>query len=179
MNSLLTGQIAMKTDVMIDREESPHALVFSRVFAASVDVVYRAWTDPDQLVHWWGPKGFSLTVRTMEVKVGGVWDYILHGPDGTDYPNRAVFEEVDPPKRLVFFNTGGHVSDGHLTCRMIVTFDGQDTHTLVTLRMQFDSSKSLSQSKARGAEQGGMESFLRLSEWLEFRRQASQPTPSK
>lgn len=176
--SLLTRQIAMKTEGMIDRERSPHELVFSRVFAAPADNVYRAWTDPDQLVHWWGPRGFSLTVRAMEVKVGGVWDYILHGPDGTDYPNRAVFEEVDPPKRLVFFNTGGHVSDRHLTCRMIVTFDGQDSDTLVTLRMQFGSSTSLNQAKARGAEQGGTESFIRLSEWLESRRQASQTTPS-
>lgn len=158
----------MKTKVMIDSEEGAHELIFSRVFAASIEVVYRAWTDPDQLVRWWGPKGFSLTIRTMELKVGGIWEYILHGPDGTDYPNRAIFEEVDPPKRLVFFNTGGHVSDRHLTCRMIVTFDGQKAHTLVTLRMQFESSASLDQAKARKAEQGGLESFVRLSEWLEL-----------
>lgn len=158
----------MKTEVLIGDKESAHELIFSRVFAAPVDVVYRAWTDADQLVRWWGPRGFSLTVRVMELKVGGVWEYILHGPDGTDYPNRAVFEEVDPLKRLVFFNTGGHVSDRHLTCRMIVTFNGQDAHTLVTLRMQFETSASLDRAKARGAEQGGEESFVRLSEWLEF-----------
>lgn len=166
----------MMTEVMIGGKESAHELIFSRVFAAPVDVVYRAWTDADQLVRWWGPRGFSLTVRAMELRVGGVWEYTLHGPDGTDYPNRAVFEEVDPPKRLVFFNKGGHVSDRHLTCRMIVTFDEQGALTLVTLRMQFESWASLDRAKARGAEQGGEESLARLSEWLEFQREASQNT---
>ncbi|MEX3007311.1 SRPBCC family protein [Hoeflea sp. TYP-13] len=165
----------MVTEVKIGSAESAHELVFSRAFAAPVDIVYRAWTDPDQLVHWWGPRGFSLTIRAMELKVGGVWDYVLHGPDGTDYPNRAVFEEIDPPKRLVFFNTGGHVSDRHLTCRMIVTFDGQDPHTLVTLRMLFASSASRDRAKARGAEEGGVESFARLSQWLARTGPSPQP----
>ncbi len=164
----------MTTEVLIEGREGGHELIFSRVFAAPVDVVYRAWTDADQLVRWWGPRGFSLTVRVMELKVGGLWDYILHGPDGTDYPNRAVFEEVDPPKRLAFVNTGGHVSDRHLTCRMIVTFDDQGASTFVTLRMQFDSSAGLDRAKARGAEQGGEESFLRLSEWLAYQTQGSR-----
>lgn len=166
----------MTAEAIIGDKESGHELIFSHVFAAPVDVVYRAWTDADQLVRWWGPRGFSLTVRVMELKVGGVWEYILHGPDGTDYPNRAVFEDVDPPKRLVFFNTGGHVSDRHLTCRMIVTFDEQGALTLVTLRMQFESPAALDRAKARGAEQGGEESFVRLSEWLEFQTEASRHT---
>lgn len=164
----------MRTEVLIDHDESEHELIFSRTFAAPVDVVYRAWTDIDQLVNWWGPKGFSLTIRTMQLKVGGVWEYVLHGPDGMDYPNRAVFEEIDPPKRLVFFNTGGHVSDRHLTCRMIVTFDERDAQTLVTLRMQFATPTSLDRAKTRGAEQGGLESFARLAEWLKLKNTMPQ-----
>jgi len=155
-----------KTEVLIDDVNGRHEIVFSRVFAAPVDVVYRAWTDPEQLVKWWGPKGFSLTIGKFELKKGGVWDYVLHGPDGTDYPNRAVFEDVDPPRRLVFFNTGGHLDDQHLTCRMTVTFEGQDARTLVTLRMQFDTPMSLARARVRGVEQGGVESFARLTELL-------------
>ena len=95
-----------------------------------------------------------------------MWEYVLHGPDGTDYPNRAIFEEIEPPRRLVFFNTGGHVNDAHLTCRMIVTFNEQDARTLVTLRMQFESSEALDRAKGRGTDQGGVESLTRLAKWL-------------
>ena len=141
-------------------------LIFTRKFAAPAAKVFRAWTDPDQLVRWWGPRNFSLTIKAMEVTVGGIWEYILHGPDGVDYPNRAIFEEVEPPVRLVFFNSGGHVSDRHLTCRMVVTFEEKEGRTLVTLRMQFDTADALERAAARGAEEGGRESFDRLAEWL-------------
>lgn len=156
----------MKDDVSTDRGRTAHQLVFSRVFAASPSIVFQAWTDPEQLVHWWGPKGFALTVNAMDVRVGGVWDYILHGPDGTDYPNRAVFEEIVPCERLVMLNTGGHVADNHLTCRMVATFEEVNDGCLVTLRMQFRTPASLAAAKARNAETGGRESFARLEELL-------------
>ena len=142
-------------------------LVFSRAFAAPVAAVYRAWTDPEALVHWWGPKGFTMTIHRMELEVGGVWEYVLHGPDGTDYPNEAVFEEIVPLKRLVYFNRGGHVDDAHLTSRMIATFEERDGLTLVSLRMQFEGDEALERAKARGADRGGRESFERLQAWLE------------
>ncbi len=156
----------MKVDLLADRDGETHELVFSRAFAASPAVVFRAWTDPEQLVHWWGPRGFSLSVLAMDFRVGGVWEYILHGLDGTDYPNRTVFEEIHPCERLVMFNTGGHVADKHLTSRMIATFDAQDNACLVTLRMQFIDQSSLDVAKARGAESGGQESLERLGDWL-------------
>ncbi len=142
-------------------------LVFSRAFNAPADAVYRAWTDPARLVQWWGPHGFRLTIQEMDVRVGGTWRYVLHGPDGTQYPNVAVFEELDPPRRLVFFNTGGHVEDKHLTCRMIATFAEDGARTLVTLQMQFETVEALDRAKARGAKAGGEESFQRLAELLE------------
>jgi len=160
----------MTSDGSTDRDGTRHQLVFSRVFAASPSVIYQAWTDPEQLVHWWGPKGFTLTINAMDVRVGGVWDYILHGPDGTDYPNRAVFEEIVPCERLVMLNTGGHVADNHLTCRMIATFEAVTGGCLVTLRMQFRTPASLATAKARNAEAGGRDSFVRLEELLRRKR---------
>ncbi|MEM9633484.1 MAG: SRPBCC domain-containing protein [Pseudomonadota bacterium] len=156
----------MTTDVRSRTEQDSHELVFSRVFAAPPATVFRAWTDPDQLVRWWGPRDFVLTIQEMDVRVGGIWEYVLHGPDGTDYPNRAVFEVVEPPTRLEFLNSGGHVSDDHLTCRMVVTFEDKTVQTLVTLRMQFETQAGLDRARMRGAEQGGVESFERLVEWL-------------
>ncbi|EMO29454.1 toxin-antitoxin system, toxin component domain protein [Leptospira interrogans serovar Bataviae str. HAI135] len=49
------------------------------------------WTEPEHVIHWWGPKGFTNTFETMDVRPGGIWKFIMHGPDGTDYPNLIVF----------------------------------------------------------------------------------------
>ena len=156
----------MEIDLPVGHDENTRELVFSRVFAFPQAMVFQAWTDPEQLAHWWGPKGFSLSVLAMDFRVGGIWEYILHGPDGTDYPNRAVFEEIDPYQRLVMFNTGGHVVDKHLTSRLIATFDARENGCLVTLRMQFKDQSALDTAKARGAESGGQQSLERLADLL-------------
>ena len=68
--------------------------------------MFKVWTDPQHLAHWWGPDGFTLTTREMDVRPGGVWRFIMHGPDGTDYKNRIVYTEVSPPGRLVYKHAG-------------------------------------------------------------------------
>ena len=65
----------------------------TRLFDAPRELVFEAWTDPEQVVQWWGPHGFTTTIHEMDVRPGGVWRFIMHGPDGTDYDNRVVFEE--------------------------------------------------------------------------------------
>lgn len=152
--------------VEIDHIDSRPELVFSRAFNAPVAAVYRAWTEPERLKRWWGPKGFTLTIHRLELRVGGIWDYILHGPDGTDYPNRAEYEVIEPQRRLIFFNEGGHVADRHLTSRMTATFETRDAQTLVELRMAFIDEAARLRAVDRGAEEGGRQSFERLAELL-------------
>ena len=69
-------------------------IVLTREFNAPRAVVFEAWTNPKQLPHWWGPKGFTTTVHEMDVRPGGVWRLTMRGPDGRDYHNRIVFVEV-------------------------------------------------------------------------------------
>jgi uncharacterized protein YndB with AHSA1/START domain len=88
--------------VNADRE-----IVISRVFNAPRELVWRAWTDPKQIVKWWGPRGFSTTIEEMEVRPGGAWKLVMHGPDGTDYPAQSVFREVVKPERISFSHRGG------------------------------------------------------------------------
>jgi uncharacterized protein YndB with AHSA1/START domain len=64
--------------------------------------VFDAWTDPKQITQWWGPAGFTTTTDEMGVKPGGVWRFVMHGPDGTDYKNKIVFIEVVRLERLVY-----------------------------------------------------------------------------
>src|SRR5262245_20518597 len=76
-------------------------MVISRVVDAPRDVVWQAWTQPQHIGAWWGPDGFHTTIHGMNVTVGGMWRFIMHGPDGTDYPNRIVYREIVEPERLV------------------------------------------------------------------------------
>ncbi len=152
----------MKSDVPPIGADATPELVFEHLFNAPAKAVFRAWTDPKRLVQWWGPHGFRTTIQSMDVRVGGTWSYVLHGPDGVQYPNTAVYEVLEPPHRLIFRNTGGHVQDKHLTCRMIATFVEIQEQTQVTLRMQFQSIVRLENAKQWGAVEGGKQSFERL-----------------
>src|SRR5258708_8234185 len=83
-------------------ETADPEIAITRVFKGAGNLVWSAWTDPKPVAQWWGPTGFTNTIHKMEVKVGGVWDFIMHGPDGTDYPNKIVFTEVVKPELLKF-----------------------------------------------------------------------------
>src|SRR5882672_3010766 len=113
--------------------EADRELVFHRVFDAPRDLVFEAWTDPSHIVQWWGPTGFTTTTYTMDVKPGGVWRFVMHGPDGVDYQNRIVYIEIVKPERLVY----SHVSGPRFNAT--VNFTDQGTKTGVRVRMVFRS----------------------------------------
>lgn len=106
-------------------------LVTSRVIAAPRSRVYEAFADPAQLARWWGPAGFTNTFETFELRAGGTWRFVMHGPNGTDYPNESVFVEVLPGERVVF----NHVSSP--TFEMSITFSDHGPRTAVGWRQRF------------------------------------------
>ncbi|MEO8588285.1 MAG: SRPBCC family protein [Flavobacteriales bacterium] len=81
----------------IDRE-----IITIRIINTPRERVFKAWTDPDILSRWWGPKGFTNTFHTFELRPDGIWDFTMHGPDGTNYHNTSVFERIEAPTLLVF-----------------------------------------------------------------------------
>lgn len=68
---------------------------------APLALVWEVWTKPEHIQHWWGPNGFSNSITKMEVKPGGEWLFVMHGPDGSDYPNKTIFREVVEQKKIV------------------------------------------------------------------------------
>ena len=72
-----------------------------RIVPYTREQIFKAWTDPELLAQWWGPNGFTNTFHTFELKPGGKWHFTMHGPDGTDYENLCVFEEIVAPERVV------------------------------------------------------------------------------
>ena len=79
--------------------------VITRVFDAPRDLVWKAFTDPEHMKHWWGPKGFTVKVSKMDLRPGGVYHYCLRSPDGQDMWGKFVYREIDAPKRIVFVNS--------------------------------------------------------------------------
>lgn len=143
-------------------------IVISRVVDAPQELVWQAMTDPKHVVQWWGPRGFSMTIETMEVRVGGIWKHVMHGPDGTDYPNKSVFTEVSKPERLCFSHGGGAKGQPGVTFDATWTFETVEaSKTRVTIRMVFPTAEARDAVvKAYGAIEGGHQTLERLSEHL-------------
>lgn len=110
--------------------------VHSRAIAAPRERVFRAFADPLHLARWWGPEGFTNTFEIFDFRPGGLWRFVMHGPDGKSYPNESVFLEVDAPARVAF----EHLSEGHHFF-MVITFEAQGDATLVGWRQVFDTAE--------------------------------------
>jgi uncharacterized protein YndB with AHSA1/START domain len=104
----------------IDLDRDPRAIIGTRELDAPRELVFAAWTDPKHLAQWWEPNGFSTTTMSFDLRPGGVWRFVMHGPDGRDYQNRITFEEVVPPERIVYRHSGG--DDRQVTQPLAKTF---------------------------------------------------------
>jgi uncharacterized protein YndB with AHSA1/START domain len=141
-------------------------IVFNREFDAPRELVWQAWTDPKHIVHWWGPNGFTNTIHSMDVRPGGVWRFIMHGPDGTDYPNKIVYREVVKPERLVYDHTGDDNPDDPHSFQVRVTFTEDAGRTKVHMRMTFPSIDARNKVIEFGAVEGGAQTLDKLGEYI-------------
>lgn len=107
-------------------------VILTRDFDAPRDLVFKALTDPDHLPRWWGPAGFSCSTRSIDLREGGVWDFVMHGPDGTDYPNYMRYTELTRPERIAYINGVGP-DDEHF--RATITLEPNGAGTRLTMRM--------------------------------------------
>ena len=142
-------------------DTSDREIVVTRVFDAPRALVFKAWTDPKHLAHWWGPNGFSITTHEMEFKPGGVWRFVMHGPDGRDYQNEVVYVEIAESERLVY----KHVSAPHF--QMTVTFADDGGKTRITAQMLFETAELRDKTiKAVGAVEGLKQTIGRLGDYV-------------
>lgn len=155
--------------VETNRDATGREIVVSRFFDAPRERVWAAWTDPEQIVRWWGPRGFRTTIHEMDVREGGDWRHTMHGPDGVDYPNHTRFVEVLEPRRIVYTNTGG--AEGGPTTSFVGTwtFEEEGGGTRLTMRLAFDSAEDRDVAVRYGALEGGEQTLARLAEVVESR----------
>jgi uncharacterized protein YndB with AHSA1/START domain len=142
-------------------------IVISRVFDAPRELVWEAWTNPQHIVQWWGPIGFTTTIEEMDVRVGGVFKQVMHGPDGTDYPNKSIFKEVVKPERIVYSHAGGKKGAKGSHFISTWTFEAVGQKTKLTIRMVFSTAAEREQVvNEYGAIEGGKQTLGRLAEFL-------------
>jgi uncharacterized protein YndB with AHSA1/START domain len=143
---------------------SDREIVLTRLIDAPLERVWRAWADPNEIVKWWGPHGFTTDTDRREFKVGGMWKHTMIGPDGARYPNAARYEEIVEGERIVYMNGGGREgATKGVHFRAIVTFVAKGDKTELTLRSVFDTPAERDMVvREYGAIEGGRQTLSRL-----------------
>ena len=136
-------------------------LIITRLLNAPRELVWEVWTNPDHIKNWWGPDGFTNTIATMEVKAGGVWDLVMHGPDGTDYKNKSIFKEIVKPEKIVY----EHITAPKFSTT--ITFEARENKTFLTWHMLFESKEQFIQVvKTFKADEGLKQNVSKLENYL-------------
>ncbi len=150
-------------------------IISTRIINAPRELVYKVLTEPNHIAEFWGPNGFTNTIKSMEVKPGGQWLYTMHGPDGTDYPNRIIYRTVEPPRLLTFDHDNG--GEGEIDQKFIGEIELWDEagKTRIELRL-IEKSIEARDAIAQYAVEGGRQNLDRLAAHLDVLQ--STPTDS-
>ncbi|HET9828685.1 MAG TPA: SRPBCC family protein [Nocardioidaceae bacterium] len=125
-------------DTRVEPAAVDHEIVISRVISAPRELVFEAFTEVRHLSRWWGPEGFTTTTRAFEFRVGGEWDFVLHGPDGTDYPEWICWTEIAPPERIALLHGESRGDPNVFDSLLTFAVDGPDgSVTLIEMRTVF------------------------------------------
>ena len=103
---------------------------------APVELVWEAWTNPKDIVNWWAPTGFTTTIHQMDLTGGGEWLMTLLGPDGKRYPNKSIFTEIIPLKKIVY----EHFNPDFIAR---VVFEPNNNMTLIEWTLLFETTELL------------------------------------
>lgn len=154
------GPDAEATSATADRE-----IVVSRVIDAPPALVFEAFTEVRHLSRWWGPDGFTTTTRSFEFRVGGEWDFVLHGPDGTDYQEWISWTEIAPPERITFRH--GEVRHDPNAFESVLTFQHEADATLLEMRTVFPTTALRDEAVERyHAIEGGQQTLSHLAAYV-------------
>ncbi len=141
-----------------------NVITITRVYDAPLQSVWAAWTIPEEVAQWWGPRGFTLTTHSRDLRTGGHWHYTMHGPDGTDYENTTQYLEVVPMQRMVY-DHGGH-KDRPPLFRVTALFTERNGRTQLDMSMAFATPDVATEMRGFIKKAGGEATWDRLAEYL-------------
>jgi uncharacterized protein YndB with AHSA1/START domain len=146
-------------------KDKSNEIRITRVYDAPVKAVWEAWTEPKQVAQWWGPRGFTLTTHSKDLKPGGSWVYTMHGPDGVDYPNKTKYFEVEKYSKLVYDH--GANDDRPPLFRVTVLFSDIKGKTKMDMTMTLPTPEAAEETRKFIKKAGGNSTWDRLAEYLE------------
>ncbi len=170
----------MSTRIDSGQQSSEREFVITRTFDAPRDLVWKAWTQRDRLMQWFGPKGFTMTTAKLDFRPGGVFHYCLRTPDGKDMWGKFVYREIVAPERIVlvtsFSDEKGGVTrhpmspDWPLEMLSTTTFVERQGKTKVIVNWSAlnptDSERNTFDTSHEGMTQGWTGTFDQLAEYL-------------
>ncbi|HEY5037669.1 MAG TPA: SRPBCC family protein [bacterium] len=139
-------------------------IVLTRLYDAPVKMVWDAWNEPEQASHWWGPRGFTTTTHSKDLRVGGIWHYTMHGPDGVDYVNKTKYLEVEKYSRMVYDHGGN--DEQKPMFRVTVTFTDVKGKTRLDMTMTLDTPEAAAETRKFIKKVGGDSTWDRFAEYL-------------
>ena len=146
--------------VTADRE-----IVISRVIDAPRELVFAAFTEVRHLSRWWGPDGFTTTTRSFEFREGGEWVFVLHGPDGTDYPEWIRWTGIVPPERIALLH-GEYRGDPN-AFQSVLTFAPDGAATRIEMRTVFPTKELRDEAVEKyHAIEGGQQTLSHLAAYV-------------
>ncbi len=152
-----------KTTFKVDKDKL--RIVLTRVYDASRERLWKAYTDPEEIPKWWGPAYLTTKVDKMDVKVGGSWRFVQTEPNGKEHAFRGVYKELDEPNKLT--NTFEYEPmAGHIILES-VTFNESDGKTTIIAVSKYDNIGDLEGMVAMDMESGAVESQERLAKLVE------------
>lgn len=146
-------------------------VIYTKHFEAPVELVFETWTTHEHLSRWWGPDGFTITTKAMDFSENGIWDFVMHGPDGKDFKNRIQYMEIQKPNRIRLRHIGdgdtNQTEDVHMEA--VITFQKtQNGETDLTMEQIFPSKEELERvEKEYGAIEGGRQHIGNLGKYIE------------
>jgi uncharacterized protein YndB with AHSA1/START domain len=157
-----------KTKVSTNLED--RTLVVERVFDAPREIVWKAWTEPERIARWWGPRGWQTSNAAFDFRPGGVWHYCMRGPDGLESWGKALYREIVPPERIVyvdvFSDKDGNVAPGMPEMLVTIEFADLGGKTRISARTEFATREQMQSILDMGVVQGLTETWDRLEEYL-------------
>ncbi|THV24770.1 SRPBCC family protein [Peteryoungia ipomoeae] len=145
-------------------QDPARILEFDRLVDAPIDLVFVMFSDARHLDAWWGPDGFQNETHEMEFKVGGLWRYTMHGPDGKDWPNWIRYHTITPPTRIAYEHGGEMDEPAHFDG--VITLDAEGDRTRVTLTLIFPTEDARNATLKFGAVDGGKQTLARLGAYV-------------
>ena len=138
-------------------------IVMTRVFHAPRQMVFDAFSKPELLKRWFGPRGWSLVVCDVDFRVGGSWRFVLRGPDGKEMGMRGVYLEITPPERSVHMES---FDDYPGESQVTAVFAEHNGKTTLTATVLYPSQEIRDIVVKTGMEHGAAESYDKLAELL-------------